>query len=139
MGDRDKRSWVIRRAVYVAGFAAGLIVVALGRGTIAEVEGWAPMIEQAATLAAALASGFAAIKTGPDSDNTRPVVPAAELAEAVDVLVPRLAVAPELVDGVTARLDHLAERAERAERAAPAAAPSPLAELRAAIEKRGGG
>ena len=52
MGDRDKRSWVVRRAVYVAGFAAGLIVVALGRGTIAEVEGWAPMIEQAATLAA---------------------------------------------------------------------------------------
>lgn len=132
MGDRDKRSWVVRRAVYVAGFAAGLIVVALGRGTVAEVEGWAPMIEQAATLAAALASGFAAIKTGPDSDNARPVVPAAELAEAVDVLVPRLAVAPELVDGVTARLDHLAERA------APAAAPSPLAELRAAIEKRRG-
>ena len=130
MGDRDKRSWVIRRAVYAAGFAAGLIVVALGRGTIAEVEGWAPMIEQAATLAAALASGFAAIKTGPDSDNTRPVVPAAELAEAVDVLAPRV------VDGVTARVAHLAERAERA---APAAAQSPLAEIRAMIEKRGGG
>lgn len=133
MRDREIRAWAVRRAVYAAGFAVGLGVVVLGRGTVAEVEGWGPMIEQAATLAAAMASGFAAIKTGPDSDNARPVVPADKLAEVVDMIEPRITVSPELVDGVAGRLAELAEAAPEVP-----AMTGQLGELRALIEKNRG-
>lgn len=142
MGSRENRAWLVRRGIYAAGFAAGLIVVAIGRGTVAEVEGWAPLIEQVATLAAALASGFAAVKTGPDSDDRRPVVPAGELADLADALIkpgppgPPGPVGPmgesarvhmdELADGVAERLQDMADRAGIGGR-------DPLAELRAMI------
>ena len=87
LNDKETRSWVIRRIVYLVGAVAGLVVVALGRGSIDDVESWAPTIEQIIGMITAITNGIAAAKTGPDSDNRRPVVPAEHLVEVVDRIV----------------------------------------------------
>lgn len=79
-------AWAVRRAVYLVGAAIGVALVASGRVTQEQVDGWLPLVVELGGVLTTLGFAFAAWRTGPDSDNSRPVVDAQELESLFDLL-----------------------------------------------------
>ena len=79
-------TWAVRRAVYLVGAAIGVALVASGRVTQEQVDGWLPLVVELGGVLTALGFAFAAWRTGPDSDNSRPVVDAEGLEQMFDLL-----------------------------------------------------
>ena len=79
-------AWVVRRGVYLVGAAIGVALVTSGRVTQEQVDGWLPLVVELGGVLTALGFAFAAWRTGPDSDNSRPVVDAEGLEQMFDLL-----------------------------------------------------
>ena len=79
-------AWAVRRGVYLVGAAIGVALVASGRVTQEQVDGWLPLVVELGGVLTTLGFAFAAWRTGPDSDNSRPVVDARELEQIFDLL-----------------------------------------------------
>lgn len=79
-------AWAVRRAVYLVGAAIGVALVASGRVTQEQVDGWLPLVVELGGVLTTLGFAFAAWRTGPDSDNSRPVVDAEGLEQIFDLL-----------------------------------------------------
>lgn len=79
-------TWAVRRAVYLVGAAIGVALVASGRVTQEQVDGWLPLVAELGGVLTTLGFAFAAWRTGPDSDNSRPVIDAQELESLFDLL-----------------------------------------------------
>lgn len=79
-------AWAVRRGVYLVGAAIGVALVASGRVTQEQVDGWLPLVVELGGALTALGFAFAAWRTGPDSDNSRPVVDAEGLEQIFDLL-----------------------------------------------------
>ena len=97
-------SWVVRRVVYLVGVLVGAGLVASGRMTQDQVDGWLPAFVELGGALSALGFALAAWRTGPESDNSRPVIPA------------------EVVEEVLGAVEHIVDRVIDAER--PGSAPS---------------
>lgn len=67
-------SWVARRVVYLVGLVVGLVLVYSGRATQEQVDGWIPAVVEVGGYVVSLGFGLATWRTGPDSDNSVPVV-----------------------------------------------------------------
>ena len=86
-------AWAVRRVVYLVGALIGAGLVASGRMTQEQVEGWMPVFVELGGALSALGFALAAWRTGPESDNSRPVVPAEVVEEvlgAVEQIVGRV-------------------------------------------------
>ena len=79
-------AWAVRRGVYLVGAAIGVGLVASGRVTQEQVDGWLPILVEVGGVLTTLGFAFAAWRTGPDSDNSRPVVDAEALGQVFDLL-----------------------------------------------------
>ena len=79
-------AWAVRRGVYLGGAAIGVALVASGRVTQEQVDGWLPLVVELGGVLTTLGFAFAAWRTGPDSDNSRPVVDAEALEQVFDLL-----------------------------------------------------
>ena len=79
-------AWAVRRGVYLVGAAIGVALVASGRVTQEQVDGWLPLVVELGGVLTTLGFAFAAWRTGPDSDNSRPVVDAEGLEQIFDLL-----------------------------------------------------
>lgn len=77
--------WVARRVVYLVGLVVGLVLVYSGRATQEQVDGWIPAVVEVGGYVVSLGFGLATWRTGPDSDNSVPVV--VDGAAKVDVLL----------------------------------------------------
>lgn len=79
----QNQAWLIRRVIYAVGFIAGIIVVLMGKADVGTVDGWEKYLDQLAGLVTVVASGLAAVKTGPESDNSPVVVNAEDVVDKV--------------------------------------------------------
>ena len=86
--DREqvKWAWLARRVAYLVGAAVGVGLVASGRVTQDDVDGWLPLVTELAGAVVTVGFSFAAWRTGPHSDNSRPVIDADALEEVFDLL-----------------------------------------------------
>lgn len=86
--DREqvKWAWLARRVAYLVGAAVGVGLVASGRVTQDDVDGWLPLVTELAGAVVTVGFSFAAWRTGPHSDNSRPVIDADGLEEVFDLL-----------------------------------------------------
>lgn len=103
-GTEQGSAWVVRRVVYLVGALIGAGLVASGRMTQEQVDGWLPAFVELGGALSALGFALAAWRTGPESDNSRPVIPA------------------EVVEDVLGAVEHIVDRVVDAER--PGSAPS---------------
>lgn len=67
-------SWVARRVVYLVGLVVGLVLVYSGRATQEQVDGLIPVVVEVGGYVVSLGFGLATWRTGPNSDNSTPVV-----------------------------------------------------------------
>ena len=86
--DREqvKWAWLARRVAYLAGAVVGVGLIASGRVTQDDVDGWLPLVTELAGAVVTVGFGFAAWRTGPHSDNSRPVIDADGLEQVFDLL-----------------------------------------------------
>lgn len=86
--DREqvKLAWLARRVAYLVGAAVGVGLIASGRVTQDDVDGWLPLVTELAGAVVTVGFSFAAWRTGPNSDNSRPVIDADGLEEVFDLL-----------------------------------------------------
>lgn len=86
--DREqvKWAWLARRVAYLVGAAVGMGLIASGRVTQDDVDGWLPLVTELAGAVVTVGFSFAAWRTGPHSDNSRPVIDADGLEEVFDLL-----------------------------------------------------
>lgn len=79
-------AWLARRVAYLVGAAVGMGLIASGRVTQDDVDGWLPLVTELAGAVVTVGFSFAAWRTGPHSDNSRPVIDADGLEEVFDLL-----------------------------------------------------
>ena len=84
--EQVKWAWLARRVAYLVGAAVGVGLVASGRVTQDDVDGWLPLVTELAGAVVTVGFSFAAWRTGPHSDNSRPVIDADALEEVFDLL-----------------------------------------------------
>lgn len=86
--DREqvKWAWLARRVAYLVGAAVGVGLIASGRATQDDVDGWLPLVTELAGAVVTVGFSFAAWRTGPHSDNSRPVIDADGLEQVFDLL-----------------------------------------------------
>lgn len=123
---RGNESWVIRRVLYAVAFIVSVVVVLTGKSDIGTVEGWMKYVDQFGGILAAVATGLATVKTGPQSDNSPVVVPAEDVVSSV---VPVEAV----LEAMRPARDVLGDVVDIVGRAAG----TPLDVVRTEVEKRG--
>jgi hypothetical protein len=79
-------AWLARRVAYLVGAAVGVGLIASGRVTQDDVDGWLPLVTELAGAVVTVGFSFAAWRTGPHSDNSRPVIDADGLEQVFDLL-----------------------------------------------------
>lgn len=79
-------AWLARRVAYLVGAAVGVGLIASGRVTQDDVDGWLPLVAELAGAVVTVGFSFAAWRTGPNSDNSRPVIDADGLEQVFDLL-----------------------------------------------------
>ena len=79
-------AWLARRVAYLVGAAVGVGLIASGRVTQDDVDGWLPLVTELAGAIVTVGFSFAAWRTGPHSDNSRPVIDADGLEQVLDLL-----------------------------------------------------
>lgn len=86
--DREqvKWAWLARRGAYLVGAVVGVGLIASGRVTQDDVDGWLPLVTELAGAVVTVGFSFAAWRTGPNSDNSRPVIDADGLEQVFDLL-----------------------------------------------------
>lgn len=84
--EQVKWAWLARRVAYLVGAAVGVGLVASGRVTQDDVDGWLPLVTELAGAVVTVGFSFAAWRTGPNSDNSRPVIDADGLEQVFDLL-----------------------------------------------------
>lgn len=84
--EQARWAWLARRVAYLGGAAVGMGLVASGRVTQDDVDGWLPLVAELAGAIVTVGFGFAAWRTGPHSDNSRPVIDADGLEQIFDLL-----------------------------------------------------
>ena len=86
--DREqvKWAWLARRGAYLVGAVVGVGLIASGRVTQDDVDGWLPLVTELAGAVVTVGFSFAAWRTGPHSDNSRPVIDADGLEQVLDLL-----------------------------------------------------
>lgn len=90
-------AWVARRVAYLAGVAVGVGLIASGRATQEQVDGWLPLVVEVLGALTSLGFAFAASRTGPHSDDSRPVLQIEDvepLLDAVDAALQYAQAAP---------------------------------------------
>lgn len=93
--------WWIRKAVYTVAAIIGLALTAFNIVEPATVDAWATQLTPLVSVLIAGVGGLAAMKTGENSDDTRPLVDADEITARVDEVAARL---DALVPGASDRI-----------------------------------
>lgn len=87
MGDgQESWAWAARRAAYLVGVAVGVGLIASGRATQEQVDGWLPLVVEVLGALTSLGFAFAASRTGPHSDDSRPVVQIEDVEPLLDAV-----------------------------------------------------
>lgn len=84
--EQARWAWLARRVAYLVGAAVGMGLVASGRVTQDDVDGWLPLVTELAGAIVTVGFSFAAWHTGPNSDNSRPVIDVDGLEQIFDLL-----------------------------------------------------
>ena len=83
---QESWSWVARRVAYLVGVAVGVGLIASGRATQEQVDGWLPLVVEVLGALTSLGFAFAASRTGPHSDDSRPVLQIEDVEPLLDAL-----------------------------------------------------
>ena len=83
---QESWSWVARRVAYLVGVAVGVGLIASGRATQEQVDGWLPLVVEVLGALTSVGFAFAASRTGPHSDDSRPVLQIEDVEPLLDAV-----------------------------------------------------